>query len=265
MRKLKCFLTNLVFFIIPLFVLTSCGLDTYVIIDSPTTVINPPIYTTEDFTNECFEFWTNDSGASSYPSDFKYLGTQVYYKIYGSSSTLNSEVSFLQNLSNDSENSTKAPDKLLNPTSSGGYGYQPLQATNVENNSVLIPYVEGKLSQKVYIRLTDYQNQDDFSARILVDGKYLNGFSKKSVPVRYENDLSFNFGRDGENDKKPIPYSSSTGSGDLDVNASSIPSNGVWYVAMFAVGIGRDVNYSMQYSNILYLGSVAIDSNSVDN
>lgn len=264
MGKLKCLLSNFVFFVIPLFFLTSCGLDTYIVVDSPTNVINPPSYTTEDYNNECFEFWTNDSGVASYPSDFKYLGTQVYYKIYGSSSTLASEVSYLQNLANDSENSARAPDKLLNPTSSGGYGYQALQSTNVSDSSVLIPYVDGKLTQNVYIRLTDYQNLEEFSARILVDGKFLGGSSVKTVPVRFENDLSFNFGRTGENDKKPVPYDSSTGEGDLDVKGP-VPSDGVWYVAMFAVGVGRDVTYTMQYSNILYLGSVAIDSNSVDN
>lgn len=255
MGKLKCFLSNFVFFVIPLFFLTSCGLDTYIVVNSPTIVINPPSYTTEDYNNECFEFWTNDSSIY-YPSDFKYLGTQVYYKIYGSSSTLDSEVSYLQNLANDS-NSASAPYMLLYPTSSGGYGYKALQSTNVSDSSVLIPYVDGKLMQNVYIRLTDYQNLEEFSARILVDGKFLGGSSVKTVPVRFENDLSFNFGRTGENDEKPVE-------GDLDVKGP-VPSDGVWYVAMFAVGVGRDVTYTMQYSNILYLGSVAIDSNSVDN
>ena len=88
MGKLKCLLSNFVFFVIPLIFLTSCGLDTYIVVDGPTNVINPPSYTTEDYNNECFEFWTNDSGVASYPSEFEYLGTQVYYKIYGSSSTL---------------------------------------------------------------------------------------------------------------------------------------------------------------------------------
>lgn len=256
MGKLKCLLSNFVFFVIPLIFLTSCGLDTYIVVDSPTIVINPPSYTTEDFNNECFNFLTKDSSIY-YPSDFKYLGTQVYYKIYGSSSTLDSEVSYLQNLANDSENSARAPDMLLNPTSSGGYGYQALQSTNDSDSSVLIPYVDGKLTQNVYIRLTDYQNLEEFSARILVDGKFLGGSSVKTVPVRFENDLSFNFGRTGENDEKPVE-------GDLDVKGP-VPSDGVWYVAMFAVGVGRDVTYTPQYSNILYLGSVAIDSNSVDN
>ena len=65
MGKLKCLLSNFVFFVIPLIFLTSCGLDTYIVVDSPTNVINPPSYTTEDYNNECFEFWTNDSGVAS--------------------------------------------------------------------------------------------------------------------------------------------------------------------------------------------------------
>ena len=104
----------------------------------------------------------------------------------------------------------------------------------------------------------------EYSARVLVDGQYINGSAANSIPVRYEDDLSFNFGRDASNDKIPVPYNSSTGEGDLDVTGP-VPSDGIWYVAMFAVGVGRDVTYTMQYSNILFLGSVAISSNTPDN
>ena len=36
MGKLKCLLSNFVFFVIPLIFLTSCGLDTYIVVDMPT-------------------------------------------------------------------------------------------------------------------------------------------------------------------------------------------------------------------------------------
>lgn len=263
MKNIKISFYFLFFVISSLFYLTSCGLDTYIVVDGPNSINHSPSYTTEDFSNEYFEFNTNDVNQSNYPSDFKYLGTQVYYKIYGSYSTMLSEISYLETLA-ESENSAQAPGKMMNPVSSGGYGYQAL-VTNNSTSNVLIPVDENKPYRSVYIRLTDYQNAPEFSARILVDGQYLNGSASNSIPVRYEDDLSFNFGRDASNDKIPVPYNSSTGEGDLDTKASSVPSDGVWYVAMFAVALGRDVTYTMQYSNILFLGSVAISSNTPDN
>lgn len=262
MKNIKISFYFLFFVMAPLFFLTSCGLDTYIVVDGPNSVNHSPSYTTEDYLNEYFDFNTND--ATNYPSDFKYLGTQVYYKIYGSYSTMLSEISYLETLS-ESENSARAqaPSKMMNPVSSGGYGYQTL-VTNNSTSNVLIPVDEIKPYRRVYIRLTDYQNLPEYSARVLVDGQYINGSAANSIPVRYEDDLSFNFGRDASNDKIPVPYNSSTGEGDLDVTGP-VPSDGIWYVAMFAVGVGRDVTYTMQYSNILFLGSVAISSNTPDN
>lgn len=258
MKNIKISFYFLFFVISSLFYLTSCGLDTYIVVNSPITVINEPSYLTEDFSNKYFEFNTNDADQNNYPSDFNYLGTQVYYKIYGSFSTMLNEIELLETLA-ESENSAQAPGRMID-----GYGYQPLQVANWDGN-VLIPVNTSKSYQQVKIRLTDYQNEPEFSARILVDGQYLNGSASNSIPVRYEDNLSFNFGRDASNDKIPVPYNSSTGKGDLDTKASSVPSDGVWYVAMFAVAQGRDVTYTMQYSNILFLGSVAIDSNTPDN
>ena len=77
------------------------------------------------------------------------------------------EIELLETVA-ESENSAQAPGRMMD-----GYGYQPLQVANWDGN-VLIPVNTSKSYQQVKIRLTDYQNEPEFSARILVDGQYLN-------------------------------------------------------------------------------------------
>lgn len=238
------------------FILNSCGLDTYVVVKSPISVGKEVNYTTTDYSNMYFEFNTNEDMGTYYPSDFTFLGTEVYYKIYSNSSTLTSEVSVLQNLAGSTESSANAADKLINPTTNGGYGYKALKASN-SNYSPLIPPKYTNF-QKVYIRLTNYQNIEEFSARITVDGKPIGLANTKSVPIRSDNAMSFDFGRNGSKDGVPL-------STDGDVKYTTSNSTGNWFVAMFAVGVGRDVTYTTQYSNILYLGSVTINSRKTDN
>jgi len=243
----------IIIFFLPVPVFFSCGLDTYIVMRNPETVVHSPSYDTTDYAERYFEFRTNEDTGSFYPDDFVFIGTDVYYKIYNNISTLNSERSTLVSLSN-STSSANAPVKMTDPESSGGYGYQPLRCAQ-RRDSVLIPARPGS-NQSVFIRLTDYLTMDDFAARIMVDDVPLGGGSS-SVPIRNLDARTFNFGRSG-NESNKIPAS-----GDLDVKfSSSATEEGCWYVAMFAVGVGRDVTYTTYYSNILYLGTVTITEGS---
>ena len=54
--------------------------------------------------------------------------------------------------------------------------------------------------------------------------------------------------------------------GDEDFNCSdTADEEGKYYVAMYAVAVGRDSTFQTFYSNILYLGSVTIDGKSENN
>jgi hypothetical protein len=162
-----------------------------------------------------------------------------------------SEKSKLEDLSNDDETSSRAPTQLIEE-----YNYCLL------NNR--IPLVQSrKKDQKVLIRLTDYyvenyqeallKGEEAQAARIEIDGNLY------SLPVRVDGKSTFNFGRDGENDNVPQD-------GDNDVKYSSTTTEeGFWYVTMFAVAVGMDTTFTKTYSNIEYLGTVAIDANSYDN
>lgn len=239
----------------------SCGLDTYIVMEEPLDGIGPVNniqYSNIDKTSNYFEFVTHESDYTEDDilgkSEFKFLGTEVYYKIYSNTTTLDNEVNTLVSLSSSSTSKANASTKLVNPTSSGGYGYVPLKATNYYGSPLI--KATGK-NQRVYIRLTDYQSIYD--SKITVDGHYLNGSASKTVPARNVSDEStFNFGRDGTKDLVPL-------SGDTDVKYTTVTEAGKWYVAMFAVGVGRDTTFSTYYSNIAFLGSVTIDENSYDN
>jgi len=232
-----------------LFFNAGCGLDTYEVIDAPEQVYNAPVYDST-YDRRYFEFRTYETNISNY-SSITFLGTDVYYKIYNNHETAESEANSLVSTSNNTETSANAASRLMET-----YSYQQIKVAG-NSSSVLIP--ENGTNQRVYIRLTSYQNDPDLAARITVDGNLLNGAN--SAPLRFEDNLNFDFGRSDKNAKSKVPVSN-----DKDVKYSSTTSEeGKWYVNLFAVAVGRDVTYTNNYSNILYLGTVCIDEKEYDN
>ena len=247
--KLLLNIFPLIFVCLFLFLNTGCGLETYVVIDAPINVSHKPVYTYE-FDESYFQFTTREpSSEDAYPG-YTFLGTDVYYKIYSSYSTMTSECSALESIASSSTSSSNAPDKLIY-----SYSFKKLKLSNYYGN-VLIPPSENYLPQEVEIRLSNYQNSNAYAARIKIDG------STVGVPLRNnDSELSFDFGRTEDNPKlNKVPVN-----GDEDVKYTSVSNNGEWYVAMFAIASARDATYTTYYSNILYLGSVTIDANSKDN
>ena len=222
-----------------------CGLDVFIMLDSPTNISNQPSVGNTEYQNDYFEFYTNETGYTSF------VGTSIYYKIYNSSSTLSSEVSSLTSIANDTENNYNAPYKLIDEDK---YNYKQLKADGL-NDATLIPYTGT--NRKVYVRLSDYLGMEAYSAQIKVDDKPLSG--EKTVPLRdISTKSSFNFSGTSEDNNIPV-------SDDADTKfSSSSQTNDVWYVAMFAIAVGRDTTYTPVYSNILYLGAVTIDKSKIN-
>ncbi len=209
----------------------SCGLDTFYVIDSPTNVIHQPTCDSRDYIDNYFDFYTADKVYDS----LKFLGTDVYYKIYKNSTRLKSEADDLINISNRSDSTSAAAERMIQ-----NYRYQPLRAAGREGQNVLFP-TSGN-NQRINMRLSSYTI---YPAQITIDGGSSIGIPVRNLPGR----PSFNFsGAAGT-----IP-----GNDDVDVNSSGTSNDNEWFVAMFAVAIGQDENYSPIYSNILYLGSVQI-------
>lgn len=235
--------------------INSCGLDVFYYIDSPHSPSHEPLFTTSsstnDFAEKYFEFTTNEP-ANDELNIMK--GTNVYYKIYESYSTMSSQVAAIETLLSSSSTSGTASEKLIE---SSTYNYQPLVYEGQTQN-YLIPFT-GE-DKKIYIRLSDYQDTEDFHSRIVINGDEsgLNG-TELGQPIRSRTTkYTFNFGRDGDYDKIPT-------SEDDDTVCSSSTSANLWYVAMFAVSVGQDEYFSKVYSTPVYLGNIVLDSSTEDN
>ena len=212
---------------------TSCGLDTFYELNAPRAVIHQPDCTSIDYSESYFEFYSADKPDPGVPVTF--LGTEVYYKIYKSSSQLKSDVESIQAIANKG-NSSAAADELI--LKSEKY-YQPLRTSNHTGDNVLI----SDIDKRVHIRLSDYQL---YPAQIVIDDT--NDIGK---PVRaLDKTKYFNF---KSSDTDTIPLGT-----DKDTSTSGSSSDDDWYVAMFAVAVGRSQIFEPIYSNVLYLGSVRI-------
>lgn len=235
---------------------SGCGLDEYYVVAAPYLIYNQPTYSTSDYAEKYFDFYTYDTGQTT-SSDFDYLGTAVYYKIYNNYSTMTTAISAITSL-NSSTTYSAAADAMIDT-----YGYKEL-STSSGTPSPLLPNINE--DTRVYIRLMNYQD-GDYTAKIIIgyDGSDFSG-DGDYVPRRNQTKkYTFDFGRV---DSDTTNLSVVPESGDTDVNYSSSFSDdddSVWYVDVFAVAEGRDTTYTMYYSKVLHLGSVSIDASSEDN
>ena len=214
---------------------SSCGLDTFYVLDAPTQVIHQPDCSSIEYSDNYFSFYTTDKDYDT----IKFLGTDVYYKIYKSSARLKTEAEDLITASNRDDSTNSAADKLIQ-----SYRFQPLRGAGYDDQVVLIPTTGS--NQQITIRLSDYHGI--YLSQIAVDGSNIYGNPSRVIPVRNLPDkTNFNFS------SKYIPKSD-----EADVNTSGTSSDADWYVSMFAVAVGQDQTYTPVYSNILYLGSVKI-------
>lgn len=244
MNKVFCRKRFLISFILTGYLIlfnTACGLDTFYVIDTPAGTIHLPDYSSIDYSESYFEFWTSDKEYDG----VKFLGTEVYYKIYKSSTELDRAVDVLCDTANNEETSYNSSTKLIDT-----YGYKPLLADGYTGDNILLP--KSGSNQQVFIRLSDYL--DSYPARITVDSQNIHGAANLVKPVRnITTHYSFNF-LDLPSDQLPQEDSTSN----PDYNYSGTSDDEHLFVAMFAVSVAQDNTYARVYSNILYLGSVKI-------
>ena len=241
---------------------SACGLDTYYVMDRSPSAGNVPVYTEDDPSGKYFEFFAaQNSNAGN--AEFLFLGTQVYYKIYSNSSTMLSNHNSIEAV-NDSTNYSAAAERMLN------YGYREL-FTRGGSVTPLVP--SGQEGAHVRIRLTNYyegnvseENWWSNEARIEISPSQNATPTAKYIPRRsVGQNYSFDFGRYNKSEYggKGINYDAPA-SGDEDFSGSP-PSDGKYYVDMYAVAVGRDTTFAYYYSNVEYLGSMTIDANSENN
>lgn len=227
------------------FVNVSCGLDVLsIVLEESDNVTRSDIPTVDSGMDSTFKFSTH-----TVTDPYSFGRTYIYYKIYNSSSLLESEVNSLTNQAADSSKKYNSANTMMSST----YEYKPLQIKtqngDKENSSGL--ELENA-AHEIKIRLTTYGDAtEEYTAGIWIDGE------KKGEPVRVVNSNPFDFGRSSEY----VPLSGQEDTKNFTENKDETASDyNVFYVALFAYFMLLDDNYTPIYSPIAHLGSVKIDA-----
>lgn len=212
---------SLLFFLALLF---SCGLDVYYFIEPP--INSSAIENPSDSTQQIFTFTTQDSinTDTGVVGNVKFLGTQVYYKIYDDLSLLLKEKDQIDLV--NLEYSENGYNKLLS------LNFQKLNSNPYSDP--LIKKSATNSNQKVTIVL---QENSYNQPAIKIDD------SKISIPLRY--DLS-TFARNS---------SDSFSGEDTELNSENSEN---YFILLYSVSVGS-VNLSQRvYSSLLFLGYLEI-------
>lgn len=229
----------------------SCGLDEIISVSEPSVTYNNPLFSNSDPLTWYFSFKTS-SDSGNY-----FIGTEVYYKIYNSSSTLTSERSSILSV-NTSTNSSAAATRMIET-----YSYQSLGTNISTENSVYFP----EKGSSVIFRLKTSKSADASTAYSADRYRYhacVIGPSYNThyyIPYRNGNRSSFDFFDADEDDKNKVrDVLPVYGDGDYKCAESDKGKTfDEYYVQMFAVGISiNPETVSPSYSLVLDLGSVPI-------
>lgn len=277
----------------------SCGLEDVITVNAPTSLINSPLYSGDDYLKWYASFRVNETDQ---PDSFS--GTEIYYKIYNNSSDLISQRNSILSV-NTSSNSTAAATRMVDT-----YQYQVLGAHSFKtgktvSQSVFVPADILKNSLNVAFRVKTYTGNENYGAngedvsdfeqfracikfsgrlRAFVNDstvfvgydssegwKYFSGASGGSGTAVAYNDIDFivparnnrkSFDFFDEQDTDSDENVEPSESDDDYKHNDSASASDTYYVQFFAVGVAFDgSSLSNAYSLVLDLGSVPIIKN----
>ena len=232
--------------------LFGCGLEEYYVVEAPFRIYQEPNYNSE-FSLRYFDFVTNETENPN-RGTFVFLGTAVYYKIYNRYESINSVTSALSSANNSTDASYAA--NLLKDT------YKYVQLGSEAGSTPLIAATGA--DRRIYIRLTNYQNDARYQAKIIVGYTGDSSVAATMVPKREGNRYSFDFGRTSlDPDTNKVPVEGEDDYSHSGSFSSAYPNT--YFVDLYAVSVGRNENFTWQYSKVLHLGTVAIDAGTEDN
>lgn len=219
-----------------IFFLSSCGLDTFYYLDPPISMnfIDEAASLSDDPSMHYVSFLTTSNADGS----DVFQGTSVYYMIYNNPTLLLSDKASIENI--NESNSDQGMNRLIQ------WGYQALTTSQI-NTVNLVPSSTG--ITEVSIRL---YNEDGNPAEVKIDGK------DAGVPLRAFENKTFSF---NSNVQDNSPYSVPQ-EGESDVRFSANSPTATWYVALYAVSTGMSPSLTPVYSQVTYLGSLAITPSS---
>ena len=246
------FLSGIILFIFSLLI-SSCGLDTFYFLNPPTSIVYSITYDNSDASKNYLGFWTNDS-QSHLPSDFSFDGTLVYYRIYTDSNTVANVINEISSVNNSSNYNT-AVERLISKK------YRPLHYFDGTTKKEL--KINNGATSSVEIRLSDYNeinstNPDQlYTDHISIAGTVI------GTPLReYGSNLTFNFGWCGYTGYEQTCKCPESNDDDFEGGS---PSDGWYYINLYAFGYGHDTTFKTYYSNVLHLGCLKVKSPSHNN
>ncbi|GMO63266.1 MAG: hypothetical protein Ta2A_10260 [Treponemataceae bacterium] len=251
MRNFKLFFPVLPATLASLFLLfTSCGLqDITAVFEYAAWPTAKVIYDTGDTSLRYFDFTTGSEPTvpSGTTANFWFLGTAVYYKIYNSFTTLQTEANSITASQTTTSSNGAGFSRLVS------FGYQPLNLDTNKN------YYFSALSTPMQIRLYDegYTGPPPSSDYYIYPAG-ITGLA--SPPLRQQNTKGFNFYRPTA-DPNPIGSDPMPDPSNSDVNFTSTePPADLWYVNAFAVTVAQDLATFMPiYSPVIYLGYILVN------
>ena len=220
-----------------------CGLDTFYVIESPDVIGDIPTFDNIEEDSKEFKFLTEEHEYEG----IKFLGTEVYYKIYASPGKLSTEVSKIRAIAESADSTNQSADLMIT------YKYQPLRSSENIDASVLVSGLSDKSNKRVYIRLAD--NKGIYESGIYINDVFV------GKPVRsISGNPSFNFSELYKTAPDLLPKGGEQGDADYsETKVSGDDENDPnYYVSMFAVAVASLNTSEKIFSNVLYLGSVAI-------
>ena len=131
MNKVHC---KIQYFLISVFTVclflfnSSCGLETFYVIESPNTTVHEPLYSSIFEEDKYFEFITNERKYEG----INFIGTDVYYKIYRNASVMETESQSIKTTSINDDSSSKAANQMIE-----SYHFQALKATGYDEDGAV--------------------------------------------------------------------------------------------------------------------------------
>ena len=223
-----------------LLLFSACGLDTFYYLDPPIsmTFIDEATSLSNDPSKQFVSFVTASSNAGN--ADI-FQGTSVYYKIFNSTSNLLSNKTSIENI--NTEYTNQGIERLI------GWGYQPLTTDKVTTANL----VSAGQTGEVTIRLA---NATPLSSGYAYPAAITVGRSGIGVPLRSVEKKTFSFSSTaGINSIYSLPVE---GQEDVTFTTSAGVGTTTWYVALYAVSTGMSPSLTPVYSQVVYLGSLAI-------
>jgi hypothetical protein len=218
------------------FLLSACGLPTYIYLYPPTDFFNTgssesPLLLELDHDSQNYD--------SSEGSDQSFRGYEIYYKVYDSETAANSAVS---TLSSQASTYYKDPDSFMTWANGANYVRLRNETTNV-SPLISLTAMEAESDQSYYVNLDDLD--------VDVPGSWtLYNVSDANTPSAHivlRRNIS-------ETSRSDFQTASNYHSGDEDYTGSNDPSK--VYFVLFAVAYGYDVsNFSDVYSVPAYITS----------